>query len=510
MKKILNRLLSRMVITCFLVVVQLAIMILGVVFLQDRYIYISGALKLLSVIVVMYLITKDTNPMVKMAWMVPILIFPVLGGLMYVLYGHVLIPKKLRKNFLRVLQQEVYENVKGDNWVPAENLKSEPTYRICNYMENVAEAPLYKHTSVKYYAIGDDVMDDLIRDLESAEKYIFMEYFIVDKGYMWDTILEILKRKAAEGLDVRFMYDDIGSVFNVPKYYWKELESYGIKCMAFNQVVPFFATIFNNRDHRKITVIDGKIAHTGGYNMADEYINKIEKYGKWKDSGVRLEGEGAWSFTVMFLQMWNSFRYSEGSYNNYRPAEIDYSGVSDGYVQPYKSSPLSGENVGENLYMQMINDAQEYIYIFTPYLIVCNELMMALKLAAKRGVDVRIVTPAIPDKKYVYMVAETYWGDLLRHGVKIYKYTPGFVHAKSAMADREAALIGSTNMDYRSFQLHYEDAVMLYHMPVIEELLEDMDHIVEDSQLYTLEDWENRPWLRRMTASILKLGAIWL
>ena len=176
MKKILNRLLSRMVITCFLVVVQLAIMILGVVFLQDRYIYISGALKLLSVIVVMYLITKDTNPMVKMAWMVPILIFPVLGGLMYVLYGHVLIPKKLRKNFLRVLQQEVYENVKGDNWVPAENLKSEPTYRICNYMENVAEAPLYKHTSVKYYAIGDDVMDDLIRDLESAEKYIFIPY----------------------------------------------------------------------------------------------------------------------------------------------------------------------------------------------------------------------------------------------------------------------------------------------------------------------------------------------
>ena len=173
------------------------------------------------------------------------------------------------------------------------------------------------------------------------------------------------------------MPSPFGSVFNVPKYYWKELESYGIKCMAFNQVVPFFATIFNNRDHRKITVIDGKIAHTGGYNMAYEYINKIEKYGKWKDSGVRLEGEGAWTFTVMFLQMWNSFRYSEGSYNNYRPAEIDYSGVSDGYVQPYKSSPLSGENVGENLYMQMINDAQEYIYIFTPYLIMCNELMLA-------------------------------------------------------------------------------------------------------------------------------------
>lgn len=502
MKKILNRLLSRMVITCFLVVVQLAIMILGVVFLQDRYIYISGALKLLSVIVVMYLITKDTNPMVKMAWMVPILIFPVLGGLMYVLYGHVLIPKKLRKNFLRVLQQEVYENVKGDNWVPAENLKSEPTYRICNYMENVAEAPLYKHTSVKYYAIGDDVMDDLIRDLESAEKYIFMEYFIVDKGYMWDTILEILKRKAAEGLDVRFMYDDIGSVFNVPKYYWKELESYGIKCMAFNQVVPFFATIFNNRDHRKITVIDGKIAHTGGYNMADEYINKIEKYGKWKDSGVRLEGEGAWSFTVMFLQMWNSFRYSEGSYNNYRPAEIDYSGVSDGYVQPYKSSPLSGENVGENLYMQMINDAQEYIYIFTPYLIVCNELMLALKLAAKRGVDVRIVTPAIPDKKYIYKMTQFSYKELLLAGVKIYQYTPGFIHSKTLLMDGKLASVGSINLDNRSFYHHFECGTLLYDCKAIEDVKKDMMDTFAESEEIDI------PWCRKNISRVTILGAI--
>ena len=419
MKKILNKLLSRMVITCFLVVLQLAVMIFGIIILQERYIYISGILKLLSVIVVFHLITKDTNPMIKMAWMVPILLFPVLGGLMYVLYGHVLIPKRLKKNMLRVMQQEVYENVKGANVCQAADIKGEPTYRICNYMEHVAQAPLYKHTNVKYYAIGDDVMDDLIRDLESAEKYIFMEYFIVDKGYMWDTILEILKRKAAEGLDVRFMYDDIGSVFNVPKYYWKELESYGIKCMAFNQVVPFFATIFNNRDHRKITVIDGKIAHTGGYNMADEYINRITKYGRWKDSGVRLEGEGAWSFTVMFLQMWNIRGLAPESYTRYIQPEGRISQPADGYVIPYGDSPLDHEKVGEMVYMDIINQAKKYVHICTPYLILDDEMETALRYAAKRGVDVRIILPHIPDKKYAFLLAKNHYEALISSGVKI-------------------------------------------------------------------------------------------
>ncbi len=501
MKKILNRLLSRMVVTCLLVVIQLAVMILGIGFLQERYIYISGVLKLLSVIVVLHLITKDTNPMIKMAWMVPILLFPMLGGLMYVLYGHVLIPRKLKKNMLRVRQQEIYENVKGDRWLTPDTVKESPAYRICRYMDDFGEALLYGHTRVKYYAIGDDVMEDLIYDLEHAEKYIFMEYFIVDKGYMWDTILEILKRKAAEGLDVRFMYDDIGSVFNVPKYYWKELEASGIKCMAFNQVVPFLATIFNNRDHRKITVVDGKIAHTGGYNMADEYINKIVKYGRWKDSGVRLEGDGAWSFTVMFLQMWNCFRYSEGSYLSYKP-DVDYSYIEDGYVQPYKTSPLSAETVGENLYIQMINDAQKYIYIFTPYLIVCNELMLSLKLAAKRGVDVRIVTPAIPDKKYIYKMTQFNYEELLVAGVRIYQYTPGFIHSKTLLMDGRLASVGSINMDNRSFYHHFECGTLLYDCEAIEDVKADMMHTFEESEEIDL------PWCRRNISKVSVTGPI--
>lgn len=501
MKKILNRLFSRMVITCLLVALQLAVMILGIIFLQDRYIYISGVLKALSIIVVLYIITDETNPMIKLSWVVPILVFPVLGGLMYVLYGHVLMPRRLKRNILRVLQQEVYENVKGDKWCMPDELKEHPAYRICTYMEDEAQAPLYKHTRVRYYAMGDDVMEDLIYDLEHAERYIFMEYFIVDEGSMWNRILEILKKKAAQGLDVRFMYDDIGSVFNVPKYYWREIESYGIKCMAFNQVVPFLATIFNNRDHRKITVIDGKIAHTGGYNLADEYINVTHRFGVWKDSGVRLEGDGAWSLTVMFLQMWNFFRYSETSYVNYKP-DADFSDIEDGYVQPYKSSPLSGKNVGEELYIQMINDARDYIYIFTPYLIVCSELMTSLKLAAKRGVDVRIVTPAIPDKKSIYKMTQSSYKELLLSGVRIYQYTPGFIHSKTLLVDGRLASVGSINLDNRSFYHHFECGALIYDCEAISDVKRDMlDTFAESEEI-------DIPWCRRNVSRVTVLGAI--
>ena len=255
--------------------------------------------------------------------------------------------------------------------------------------------------------------------------------------------------------------------------------------------------------------MDGDIAYTGGANIADEYANLIERFGYWKDCGLRLEGEGAWGLTREFLQMWQRMDgqlYHE--YDYYRPLHHP---LEQGFCQTVVDGPDDNpNNAAEDLFLQMIGRARREVYITTPYLAIDEPMLKALCLAADSGVDVRLIMPGIPDHKFAYLVAESYWGELMRHGVKIYKYTPGFIHAKSVLVDRKMALIGSTNMDYRSFQLHYEDAVMLYHMPVIEELLEDMDHIVEDSQLYTLEDWENRPWLRRMTASILKLGAIWL
>lgn len=485
MKRILNRIFSRMVMTCFIVALQLAVVLGGIISLQYYYIYVSALLAVISFLVVIHLITKDTNPDIKLAWIVPILVFPILGGLLYILYGHVLIPKKLKRNQLRVREQETYENVYGDNVCSSEELSSDDSYRLSKYVESYGRGPIYKNTDVKYYAMADDAWPDMLSDLKTAKKYIFLEYFIIDHGIMWDSILDILKEKAQEGLDVRVMYDDIGSIFNVSKYYWKELEGYGIKCIAFNQVVPFLATIFNNRDHRKIMVIDGKIAYTGGFNIADEYINKITIHGTWKDAGVRLYGDGAWSFTVMFLQMWNSVRYVEGSYNNYKPdKEFDASckSISNGYVQPYRTSPLSKEVVGENIYIQMINDARDYIYIFTPYLIVTNELMSAMKLTAKRGVDIRIVTPAIPDKKSIFRLTTTSYRELLAAGVKIYQYTPGFIHSKCLIADDKVASIGSINMDNRSFYHHFECGTLLYKTSCISDIKKDMLNTFNESE----------------------------
>ncbi|MGN0393892.1 MAG: cardiolipin synthase [Coprococcus sp.] len=481
MKRLLNRIFSRMVMTCLLVALQVFVLIMGIWGLQSYYPYLSAGLTILSLLMVIYLITKDTNPDIKLAWIVPILSFPVLGGLMYLFYGHVLIPKRLKKNFLRVKEQECYEDIYGQNRCSSEELSEEPPYRLFHYVEEYGGAPIYKNTSVKYYAMGDDAWPDMLEDLRAAKNYIFMEYFIIDHGVMWDSVLEILKEKAAEGIDVRVMYDDIGSVFNVSKYYWRELESYGIKCIAFNQVVPFLATIFNNRDHRKITAIDGKVAYTGGFNLADEYINKASPYGVWKDDGVRLEGEAAWGFTVMFLQMWNSVRYVEGSYLNYKPKE-DFSQYSDGYIQPYKTNPLVKEVLGENIYMQMINDARDYIYIFTPYLIVTNELMTAMKLSAKRGVDVRIVTPAIPDKKFIFRMTQTSYRELIEAGVRIYQYTPGFIHSKCLLADDKLASIGSINMDNRSFYHHFECGTLIYKSKAIADIKKDMLDTFETSE----------------------------
>ncbi len=501
MKRILNRIFSRMVMTCVLVALQVAVMIIGILGLQSYYPYLSAAFTILSFLMVMYLITKDTNPDIKLAWIVPILLFPVLGGLLYLFYGRVVIPKRLRKKLLKVKEQEIYENIYDNHQCCLDELACEPPYRLFHYVSKYGEVPLYKNTKVKYYAMGDDAWPDMLQDLREAENYIFMEYFIIAHGVMWNSVLEILKEKAAAGLDVRVMYDDIGSVFNVDKYYWKELESFGIKCISFNQVVPFLATIFNNRDHRKITVVDGKIAYTGGFNLADEYINKVTLHGVWKDDGVRLEGEGAWSFTVMFLQIWNSVRYVEGNYTNYRP-DADFSLYDDGYVQPYKTNPLASEVLGENIYIQMINDAKDYVYIFTPYLIVTNELMSAMKLSAKRGVDIRIVTPAIPDKKFIFRMTQTSYRPLIHAGVRIYQYTPGFIHSKCILADDNLASVGSINMDNRSFYHHFECGTLIYKSKALEDIKKDMLNTFEISEEIDYE------WCKKNLSKITVIDAI--
>ena len=323
--------------------------------------------------------------------------------------------------------------------------------------------------------MADYAYPELLEDLEKAEHSIFMEYFIISEGGMWRGIFDILKRKAAEGVDVRLIYDDFGSLPTMPKRFVKELRNAGIKVHAFNPLRPILSLVYNNRDHRKMTIIDSYICYTGGFNLADEYINVEERFGHWKDSGLRLEGDGVWNYTVMFLTMWNAFVPTEDSFDEFRPHvhHPEAFGGDGGIVQPYSDTPLDDESVGENVYLDILNQARDYVYIFTPYLVIDNEMQTALCLAAKRGVDVRLVTPGIPDKKMVFKLTRSYYRALLKAGVRIYEYTPGFIHAKSFISDDQIGVVGTINMDYRSLYLHFECATLMIGCESLQGLKKD-------------------------------------
>ena len=313
----------------------------------------------------------------------------------------------------------------------------------------------------------------LLADLEKAEKSIFLEFFIVSHGCMWNGIEKILRRKAAQGVDVRLIYDDFGSLLGLPADFIVRMERAHIRCIPFNPVVPLLSLVMNHRDHRKIVVIDGTVAYTGGVNLADEYINAEQRFGYWKDAALRVEGDAAWNFTAMFLNFWNAFRPSETDYDAFRPMPL-VTPVSDGIVQPYADSPLDEEPMAETVYLNILAQAQRYVYIYTPYLAVGEEMLDALKNAAKRGVDIRLVLPGIPDKKLVFRLSRSYYLPLVRAGVRIYEYTPGFLHAKCWVSDDVTAVVGSINMDYRSLFLHFECGVLLQKNSQVAVLRDDV------------------------------------
>ena len=356
--------------------------------------------------------------------------------------------------------------------------------------------------------MGEDWFAKYLEELKKAEHYIFMEYFIIAEGYMWDSILEVLKEKAAAGVEVRLIYDDLGCVNTLPAQYYRTLQACGIRCAAFNQFRPVLNVVMNNRDHRKITVIDGHTAFTGGINLADEYINRKRRFGHWKDSGIWLYGEAVWTFTVMFLQMWSVITGTACEFGRYRP-HIYHIGEfeADGLVQPYGDSPMDSETVGESVYLNIINYAKRYLYIFTPYLIPDNETLTALCQAAKRGVDVRIVTPSIPDKKTVFLLTQSYYEPLMEAGVRIYEYLPGFIHSKSFVCDDEMATCGTFNVDYRSLYLHFECGVFLYKNSSVLQIRQDALNTFEVSEEMQLEKVRSRNLAVRMIQSVLRLFA---
>lgn len=483
MRKILKLVLNRLVIFGVLLALQLGWLLIFVTKLIHYSTAISFVFALLSFLAVLWIINNDDNPAYKMAWIILVLTMPLLGGLFYLAVGHKRPSKRMRRR-LEAEGRHVREVLQQDPEV-LETLRScDPRVEgQLRYISQTGGYPVWQNTDAKYYSVGEELYEDLLEELSKAEHFIFMEFFIVADGKMWGSIRKILEEKAAKGVDVRFMYDDLGSVSLLPAGYDRELERRGIKCMAFNPFIPFWSLVMNNRDHRKIAVIDGHTAFSGGVNLADEYINEKVRFGHWKDTGFMLKGEGVWNYTVMFLQMWNAFRHTDSSYAPYRPGVWHPSSFSgEGFVQPYGDSPLDDESLAENVYLDIINQARDYVYIFTPYLIVDHEMQTALCLAAKRGVDVRIVTPGIPDKKVVFQLTRSYYPVLLKAGVRIYEYAPGFIHAKSYVCDDEIAVVGTINMDYRSLYLHFECGTYFYRNPLVADVKKDSLATMEKSR----------------------------
>ncbi len=509
MKKIKKFLLGRATIVAFAILVQLGWLL---AFLQEfriRYPLANTFMQVAAILVVLVVVNKRSNPSYKIAWTVLILAVPIVGILVYFIFGRSELTRRTRKR-MEAVNLEIEKELPGNQELLEELGEIDPAAcRQAKYIREWAGFPAYKNTRTDYYSCGEEMFPDILKALESAEHFIFLEYFIVEEGEMFGAILDILRRKAAAGVDVRMIYDDFGCVTTLPAKYYRKMQEWGVKCVRFNPLYPVMSVIMNNRDHRKILVVDGKTGFTGGVNLADEYINRVARFGYWKDAGIRLEGEAVWSFTVMFLEMWcyvnktkepdlGKFRFQGGA-----GAEFG----TDGYVQPYDDSPLDNETVGENIYMNIINRAKEYVYIFTPYLIIDHELLKALQNASKSGVDVRIVLPGIPDKRVVYWMSQSYYEPLIECGVRIYQYNPGFLHSKCFVCDDEIATVGSINMDYRSLYLHFECGVFLYRAKAVAQVKEDMVKAMGESEEINLEFCRKRPAAVRTFQSVARLFA---
>ncbi|MDO4285905.1 MAG: cardiolipin synthase [Eubacteriales bacterium] len=423
---------------------------------------------------------RRTNAAIKIPWIMLILVWPVVGLCLYALMGRRNTTKRMRERF-EVIDASLEGTLRqADDVIPALEQIDYGTANVFRYLWKTPGYPVYRNTDVTFYPEASEGFEAQLRDLEQAQHFIFMEYYAIEEASAFARLKEVLARKAGEGVEVRVFYDDIGSIGFINIDFIHRMEEAGVRCQVFNPVVPILNIFMNNRDHRKFTVIDGKVGYTGGYNLADEYFNITHPYGYWKDSGVRLEGDAVRSLTVLFLEMWNLRQRTDADYYRYLP-QISYRAREQGFVAVYGDSPLDLEHVGETVYMNLVKNAKHSVWFTTPYLIITDEMKRELRQAAKRGVDVRIITPGIPDKKMVYQVTRSYYEELAEAGVRIYEYTPGFLHSKQCIADGEIAVVGTINLDYRSLYLHFEDAVLFYRCSCIEEIREDFVRIMKES-----------------------------
>ncbi len=504
LRKLIKLLFGRTSIVIVLICVQIAYFAFALMRLSRYSQYITASLTIVSILVVIHLISRDENPSFKLGWCIAILTFPVFGGLFYLIVR------------LQSSNKSFRERIATANRSTPPLKQSEEAVRMlaeCNedaaieaaYLVNTAGFPVYNASGVKYFPIGEEFFEELKIRLSQAERYIFMEYFIIASGKMWDEILEILEEKAANGVDVRVMYDSMGSLLLLPDKYYNKLERKGIKAVEFNKFRPTVSAIQNNRDHRKICVIDGQYAFTGGINIGDEYINHRSRCGHWKDNGVMVIGEAVKSFTDMFLKMWNS-SYGTADNRDYLSDKLPRI-ADDGFIIPYCDNPWDDEYVSQSVYMNIISKAKKYIYITTPYFIIGDEFITALELAAKSGVDVRVVTPHIWDKRFVYITTTAYYERLIKAGIKVYEYTPGFIHAKTFLCDDQIATVGTSNVDYRSMYMQYECGVWMCGCKALRDIKADLEDTISKSHKVTLEECKKQPLGVRAVQRLIQLFA---
>ena len=485
---------------------QLALLYVGYILLRNYGYVTYGLFLTVTAVAVLYIFNAPGNPDLKLSWMLPIAVLPVFGAIFYVTISAQ--PGiKVMYNRLKALSEYTKKYVLPGGEA-GDRLRAECRHmgQLAHYLENYDNSPVYDAGVVKYYPLGDCQYVDMMEELGKAEKFIFMEFFIVAEGRMLETILALLREKARQGVEVRFMCDGTNVLWNLPGSFPRMLEQEGIRCKMFAPIKPIFSPHYNNRDHRKILVIDGHTAFNGGVNLADEYINRVERFGHWKDTAVMVRGEAARSFTLMFLQMW-SIDEKEIEFQRFLAHPVPCRKEAAGYVIPYGDCPLDGEKVGERVYMDILYRARRYVHIMTPYLILDGETETALKYAAERGVEVALVLPGIPDKRIPYALAKTHYTSLLESGVQIYEYTPGFVHAKVFVSDDREAVVGTINLDYRSLYHHFECATYMYGTGCIPRIEEDFQATVEKCRRITSETVKAEKLTVKLTGILMKVAA---
>lgn len=493
-KGLVHALFSRLGLFVLMLLLQAALLVVMFQALERFLPLIYGGTTLFVVIMVIYLLNTDIDPTAKITWLVFIMLFHVLGAMLFWFTQSEVGHRALKFRIEELIRMS--KDTLGQDQAAYDSLQKENpgAASLINYINRNGCHPVYDDTQVTYFPNGQSKWEELLRQLEKAEKYVFLEYFIIDEGLMWGKVLELLARKAKEGVDVRVLYDGTNEFTTLPHSYQKQLRDLGIQCKVFSPVAPIVSTHYNYRDHRKIFIIDGKVAFNGGINLADEYIGRVKRFGEWKDTAVMLTGNAVRSFTLMFLQMW-CFDDKHAEFQTFLEPVRPWTESAEGFVAPFGDCPLDADKVGERVYMDILNRAQKYVHIMTPYLILDSETETALKFAAERGVEVSLILPGIPDKKIPYALAKTHYASLLASGVKIYEYEPGFVHAKVFVSDDREAVVGTINLDYRSLYHHFECATWMYGVDCVAQIEQDFQDTCKACRQVTAKTiWKGYRW----------------